>query len=35
MLPGSDYVIIGREDVLAAPFSEIRTELSRRLRKPR
>lgn len=35
MSPGSDYVIVGREDVLAAPFSEIRTELSRRLRKPR
>lgn len=35
MAPGSDYVIVGREDVLTAPFAEIRTELSRRLRKAR
>jgi ribonuclease P protein component len=35
MQPGSDYVIVGREDVLAAPFAEIKTELSRRLRKTR
>ncbi|MDQ2704388.1 MAG: ribonuclease P protein component [Pseudomonadota bacterium] len=35
MKPGNDYVIVGREDVLAAPFAEIRTELSRRLRKTR
>ena len=35
MLPGSDYVIVGREEVLTAPFSEITTELSRRLSKPR
>ncbi len=32
---GNDYVIVGREDVLAAPFAEIKTELSRRLRKTR
>lgn len=35
MQPGSDYVIVGREDVLAAPFAEIGSELSRRLRKTR
>jgi len=35
MQPGSDYVIVGREDVLTAPFAEIGTELSRRLRKAR
>ena len=35
MQPGNDYVIVGREDVLAAPFAEIKTELSRRLRKTR
>lgn len=33
--PGSDYVIVGRDDVLTAPFAEISTELSRRLRKAR
>jgi ribonuclease P protein component len=33
MLPGNDYVIVGREEVLAAPFAEIGTELSRRLRR--
>jgi ribonuclease P protein component len=35
MAVGNDYVIVGREEVLAAPFAEIRTELSRRLRKAR
>ena len=35
MQRGNDYVIVGREDVLAAPFAEIKTELSRRLRKTR
>lgn len=35
MRPGSDYVIVGREDVLAAPFAEISAEISRRLRKAR
>ena len=35
MQRGNDYVIVGREDVLAAPFAEIMTELSRRLRKTR
>jgi ribonuclease P protein component len=33
MRPGSDYVIVGREEVLAAPFAEIGAELSRRLRR--
>ena len=27
--PGNDYVIVGREDVLAAPFGQIAAELSR------
>jgi ribonuclease P protein component len=35
MQRGNDYVIVGREDVLAGPFAEIKTELSRRLRKTR
>ncbi|MEW9808525.1 ribonuclease P protein component [Mesorhizobium marinum] len=35
MRRGSDYVIVGREDVLAAPFAELGAELSRRLRKAR
>ena len=35
MQPGSDYVIVGREDLLAAPFAEIGSELSRRLKKTR
>ncbi len=35
MQPGNDYVIVGREEVLTAPFSAIRTELSRRLRRAR
>ena len=35
MQRGNDYVIVGREDVLAAPFAEIKTELSRLLRKTR
>lgn len=33
MRPGNDYVIVGREEVLAAPFAEIGAELSRRLRR--
>lgn len=35
MAPGSDYVIIGREDVLSAPFSQLTAELSRRIRATR
>ncbi len=33
MQPGNDYVIVGREEVLAASFDEIGNELSRRLRR--
>jgi ribonuclease P protein component len=32
MAAGNDYVIVGREDVLAAPFGQIAAELSRRIR---
>lgn len=32
MAPGNDYVIIGRKDVLSAPFSQLKAELSRRIR---
>ena len=32
MAPGNDYVIVGREDVLAAPFGQLAAELSRRIR---
>lgn len=32
MAPGHDYVIVGREDALAAPFAQIKAELSRRFR---
>jgi ribonuclease P protein component len=35
MQPGNDYVIVGREEVLAAPFAEIKAELARRLRRAR
>ena len=35
MAPGNDYVIVGREDVLAAPFAQIAAELSRRMRGAR
>ncbi len=35
MRAGSDYVIVGREEVLAASFAEIGVELCRRLRKAR
>lgn len=31
MKAGHDYVIVGREDVLAAPFAQIAAELSRRI----
>lgn len=33
MAAGSDYVIVGRGDVLHAPFDDLKNELSRRLRK--
>lgn len=32
MAAGNDYVIVGRIEALAAPFGQIRAELSRRLR---
>ena len=35
MAAGNDYVIVAREDLLAAPFDEIKAELSRRIRKGR
>jgi ribonuclease P protein component len=35
MATGSDYVIVGREDVLGAPFAQIGAELSRRVRASR
>ncbi len=35
MVPGNDYVIVGRNDVLAAPFELLKAELSRRLRGSR
>jgi ribonuclease P protein component len=31
MAPGNDYVIVGRTDVLQAPFSQLKAELSRRI----
>jgi len=30
--PGSDYVVVGRPDVLAAPFGQLAGELVRRMR---
>jgi ribonuclease P protein component len=35
MAAGKDYVIVGREDVLTAPFGQITAELSRRIRGTR
>jgi ribonuclease P protein component len=35
MAPGSDYVIVGREDLLSAPFNSLKAELSRRIRATR
>ena len=35
MAPGSDYVIVGRREVLDAPFDDIKRELSRRIRGAR
>jgi ribonuclease P protein component len=32
MAQGSDYVIVGRREVLAAPFGRLKAELSRRIR---
>jgi ribonuclease P protein component len=33
MAAGSDYVIVGRSEVLSAPFDFIKAELSKRLRR--
>ena len=33
MAAGNDYVIVGRNDVLYVPFDQLKTELSRRMRK--
>ena len=35
MLPGNDYVIVGREDILRAPFGTLASELSQRIRGTR
>ncbi|WP_374939311.1 ribonuclease P protein component [Mesorhizobium sp. NBSH29] len=35
MAEGSDYVIVGRTDILAAPFEALASELSRRIRGSR
>jgi ribonuclease P protein component len=35
MAAGNDYVIVGREEVLSAPFGLLKTELSRRIRATR
>ncbi|MDQ6435494.1 ribonuclease P protein component [Mesorhizobium sp. LHD-90] len=35
MAAGHDYVIVGREDVLTAPFAQLADELSRRIRQRR
>ena len=32
MTAGNDYVIVGRREVLAAPFDALKAELSRRIR---
>jgi ribonuclease P protein component len=33
MADGNDYVIVGRGDVINAPFDQLKEELSRRMRK--
>jgi ribonuclease P protein component len=35
MSPGNDYVIVGRREVLAVPFDDLKRELSRRIRGAR
>jgi ribonuclease P protein component len=32
MKPGNDYVIVGRREILSAPFASLKHELSRRIR---
>lgn len=33
MRPGNDYVVVGRRDILSAPFEELKAELRTRLKK--
>lgn len=35
MVPGNDYVIVGRPEILTAPFGTLTSELSRRIRGTR
>ena len=35
MVPGKDYVIVGRSEIIGAPFDELAAELSRRMRAKR
>ncbi|MCO5073884.1 MAG: ribonuclease P protein component [Rhizobiaceae bacterium] len=35
MVPGTDYVIVGRREIVSAPFADIAAELSRRIRSRR
>lgn len=35
MAPGNDYVIVGRSDILSAPFGQLAAELRRRIRDKR
>jgi len=32
MRPGNDYVVVGRREILEAPFASLKDELSRRMR---
>lgn len=35
MAPGNDYVIVGRSEILSAPFGQLADELTRRIRNKR
>lgn len=35
MAPGNDYVIVGRSEILSAPFGQLAAELTRRIRNRR
>lgn len=35
MAPGNDYVIVGRSEILSAPFGQLAAELTRRIRNKR
>ncbi len=35
MAPGNDYVIVGRSEILSAPFGQLAAELTRRIRDKR